>query len=358
MRIKGVFKLLVMLGVTAIVVVPFGVGCAAPEEAAPTEEPEKPEKVYEWKWQDNCPAGSPSVKADKRVASMIEDFSEGQIDITVYPAGQIAAAPDYLDAAQSNMIQMYTSWGGYYKGFMPEGAIEGGFPMQYRSVEELWSLTYGGGMVDVLRDTYAEHGVYWLAGGSDGGLWMWAQEPIRTLSDLEGVKMRCAGETGTALGNLGAATTYLPHEESYTALQLGTIDSYLSSLMIYESTKHYEVCKYLMTPGVHPVNVSHCGVSLAALDELPDNLANFIRSIGPAFGVEYTWRCWNANQRVFSQSFLEEHGVQVVAMEDELVDALASEGVALLDKYAQETDRCAELAEIVKSHMREMGYIG
>ncbi|GAI49149.1 unnamed protein product, partial [marine sediment metagenome] len=89
------------------------------------------------------------------------------------------------------------------------------------------------------------------------------------------------GELAEILAGMGAACTFLPHEESYTALQLGTIDAYSCGLGFWPSFKHTEICPYVMQPAALPVGVDGRSISMKALEELPEDLSAFIKSQEP-----------------------------------------------------------------------------
>jgi len=77
-------------------------------------------------------------------------------------------------------------------------------------------------------------------------------KPVRTLADLQGLKIRTAGAWLEMTKALGAAPVTTPGGETYTALERGTIDATEGGTLWENiSPGFYKVAKYLIIPGVH-----------------------------------------------------------------------------------------------------------
>ena len=312
-------------------------------------------KVYQWKFQTNKTPGSSFYEAEKWWADWVTKNSNGRLKITMYPAGQIVRVDDYIMALKKNLVQMATAWGGYYTGFIPEGGLQAGLPMTVRSRTDVQYLFYDLGLIEPIRQAFSEHGCYFYAVNSLGPIMLWAKKPIRTLADFKGFRMRASGDVAKIFGAIKGGVVSLPHEESFTALQLGTIEGYCTPIGHYKDLKHYEVCKYLMTPAIQGASIDAWSISQKALDELPADLKAYVLSQAPVLNWITTWRSQANDATVFDS--LEKWNVQTVQMSDELQQAITVESLKILDSYVSKNARCAKMVEIIKKFMKEKGYI-
>lgn len=313
------------------------------------------QRVYEWKFQTNKTPGSPFFNDEKWWVDWINANSNGRLKITLFPAGQIVKVDDYINALRANTVQMATTWGGYYTGYIPEGGLQAGLPMTTRSRTDVQTLFYDYGLLEPIREAFAEKGVHFYSINSLGPIMLWAKRPIKTLADFKGFKVRASGDVAKIFGVIGGGVVSLPHEESFTALQLGTIEGYATPIGHYRDLKHYEVCKYLMTPVIQGASIDAWSISRRALDELPADLRAYVLSQAPVLNWITTWRSEIIDAEVFSS--LGKWGAQTVPMADDLQKAITAESMKLLDSYGPKSARLAKMVEIIKKFMKEKGYL-
>ena len=185
---------------------------------------------------------------------------------------------------------------------------------------------------------------------------LWSKKPIRNMSDLKGTKVRAVGELAEVLAKIGAAPVYIPHEESFMALQLGTIDAYSTGIHCWKLFKHYEICNYIMLPAPMPCGTDNYVISLKALKQLPPDLQTLVKAFGPSVGYYMSWK-----SREMADFILKEAPSlkgQLIQWDQEIVDTLAKEGLALLkNKYAPKSDRTRSMVNIISNYMKDKGYI-
>ena len=321
---------------------------ALPLEAAQT-------KVYEWKFQTNKTPGSSMYNAEKWWVDWVNAHSNGRLKITLYPAGQIVKVDDYINALRGNLIQIATTWGGYYTGYIPEGGLQAGLPMIVRNRTDVQYLFYDLGLIEPIREAFAEKGVHFYAINSLGPIMLWSKRPIKTLADFKGFKVRASGDVAKIFGTIGASVVSLPHEESFTALQLGTIEGYATPIGHYKDLKHYEVAKYLMTPAIQGASIDAWSISRKALDELPADLRAYVLAQEPILNWITTWRSEMNDQEVLNS--LAKWNAQAIPMAEDLQAAITAESLKILDSYSGRSARLAKMVEITKRFMKERGYL-
>jgi TRAP-type mannitol/chloroaromatic compound transport system substrate-binding protein len=57
-------------------------------------------------------------------------------------------------------------------------------------------------------------------------VWAHSNKELKSLADIKGLKMRCAGAQGEILKQMGAAVVFMPGGELYEAAKRGTIDAF------------------------------------------------------------------------------------------------------------------------------------
>jgi TRAP-type transport system periplasmic protein len=89
-----------------------------------------------------------------------------------------------------------------------------------------------------------------LGAGRLGSYNLMLKEPIESLADLKGRKIRSPQIKGCieALNHFEAAPTPIPFNEVYLALQSGIVDGVLTALNPGVQFKFYEVCKHVVVP--------------------------------------------------------------------------------------------------------------
>ena len=132
----------------------------------------------------------------------------------------------------------------------------------------------------------------------------WFREPIRELSDLQGLKIRFAGLGGKVIERLGASVTMIPGGEIFQALEKGAIDASEFALPIVDQTLGFNrVAKYNYYPGWHQTfTASHLMVNLQAWQEMsPADQA--LIELGCTAGVTRNLANSEASQAASLQAF-------------------------------------------------------
>ncbi len=152
-------------------------------------------------------------------------LSGGSLDIKVYPKNILVPALAVFDTTSNAQIDAFHSGVYYWKGKNSAFSIFGGMPLGLTSEEMITWMKFGGGMA-LWRDMYAKFNLYPLIGGTTGPqMGGWFKKEIKSIDDLNGLKMRIPGLGGEVMKRLGVNPILLPAGEIYTALERGTIDA-------------------------------------------------------------------------------------------------------------------------------------
>lgn len=173
-------------------------------------------------WPKNFPGLGTGAQ---RVADRITTVSGGRIEVQLFAAGELVPAFECFDAVSSGAAEMYHGaeyyWQGKHKGYNFFTAVPLGFTAQ-----ELQAWMHFGGGQELWDELGADFNVKgFLAGNTGVQMGGWFRDPITSLDDMKGLKMRMPGLGGEVLRQLGANAIALPGGEIFPALQAGTIDA-------------------------------------------------------------------------------------------------------------------------------------
>lgn len=161
------------------------------------------------------------------VADTLTTASGGSIQVRLFEPGELVPAFGILQAVSDGNVQAGYTWAGYDQGTIPAIPLFAAVPFGMKP----WAFSgwyyYGGGH-ELIQEVYANKGynVYaqlcGVIGPETAG---WYSEPITSLDDYNGMKIRFAGLGGKVLEKLGASVNVLPSGEILQALETGTIDA-------------------------------------------------------------------------------------------------------------------------------------
>ncbi|HUF56161.1 MAG TPA: TRAP transporter substrate-binding protein [Thermohalobaculum sp.] len=188
------------------------------------------------------------------VAEKISTASDGTLQIRVYEPGKLVPPFDILQAVSDGKVEAGYTWIGYDQGKVPAVPLFAAVPFGLKP----WGFTgwyYFGGGHDMLQEVYDNKGfnvhaeLCGIIGPETAG---WYSEPIESLEDYQGLKIRFAGLGGKVLEKLGASVTMLPGGELYQALEKGTIDATEFSMPAIDQILGFDqIVKNNIFPGWH-----------------------------------------------------------------------------------------------------------
>jgi len=188
------------------------------------------QKVIKWKLQGTFGTGSLEYKYwCELFTKRVEEASAGRLKITAYPAGSLVGTMQLFDAVSKGAIDICQQWGAYLGGKDPAFILESVAPLGWQTPMQALGWIYNGGGLELERELYSKYNVHYvgpLVGNHNapwGGLFL-KDKAVHKISDLKGLKLRSSGADAKLLSKVGVATVSLPGEESYLALERGTID--------------------------------------------------------------------------------------------------------------------------------------
>ena len=173
-------------------------------------------------WPGSFPIMGTGVE---KFAQRVKDISGGSLEIKIYPKNTLVPDLAVFDACSSGQIDAFHSGPYYWKGKNSAFSLYSGIPFGF-SAEEINSWMLFGGGLELWRAQYEKYNLHPFMGGNTniqmGG---WFREEIKSLSDMNGLKMRIPGLGGEVFSKMGVNSVLLPAGEIYTSLERGVIDA-------------------------------------------------------------------------------------------------------------------------------------
>ncbi len=322
-------------------------GCK-PGDAVVTDRSDSQER-FQWRMYTTWPKNFPGLGTGAaRLAERITQMSAGRLTVTVFGAGERVPAMEVFDAVSRGSAQMGHGASYYWKGKAEAAPLFCAMPFGFTAQEQNAWLYYGGGMA-LWRELYEPFNLMPFDAGNTGTQMAgWFKKPIETLADLRGLKMRVPGLGGEILAKLGVVPVNIPGGELFTALSTGTIDAaewvgpYNDlAFGLHRAARHYYY------PGwQEPSATLEAIVNLDAWKALPEDLQVIVQtaceSCSHTMLAEMTARNQNA-----LRTLVDEHGVELRRLPDEILAALKLESDAYLDAATRAEPFLAKVAQSI-----------
>ncbi len=325
-----------------------------PAPATTTPAPKPAAQVYKWRLQSHV---APGVENNliREVSKNIETMSGGRIVITVFDGGALVPVEDEFTAMKTGVVEFCRASGTYYLGFVPEGDIEGGIPFMWRNLHDVETLWYDRGLGDLMQQAYNEQGAEFMSLGASAPFCFWTKKEITGVDGLKGLKIRSFGLYMEVLKSLGAAATFIAHAETYTSLATGVVDGSSTAAYVFQDLKNYEICKhYYADKWGMPTN------DIIMNKKTYDGLSADLKAILK----------WGLRQDMYNQdrvyvnivtkmeaNMTKDWGVTLHRWSTADLAKMTAAALPFYDKYAAKSPRMAKMIDIIKTYMKEVGYI-
>ncbi len=198
------------------------------------------------------------------VADTLRSASSGAVDIRIFEPGEVVPALGITEAVSEGKVEAGYTWLGYDQGRTPASALLGAVPFGMVPWEfAAWWFEAGGRILG--EALYAKQNVHIIFCGVTGPETAgWFRQPVNSLDDVHGLKIRFAGIGGKVMERVGASVTMLPGGEIFQALDKGAIDATEYALPVVDAALGFNrVAPYNYYPGWHqPATSSHLIVNL------------------------------------------------------------------------------------------------
>ena len=315
-----------------------GVGLAATAVAKPAIAQSAPE--IKWRLSSGFPKSLDTIYGGaETIAKYVGEASDGKFQIQPFAAGEIVGTFQLADAVSNGTVEMGQTASYYYVGKDPTFAFPTAIPWGLNPrMENAW-MYHGGGM-DLMNEFFAKHNMYGMPSGNTGTqMGGWYRKEMKTVADLQGLKMRIGGLAGQVLAKLGLVPQQLPGGDIYPALERGTIDA-AEWVGPYDDEKlgFQKVAPYYYYPGFWEGGAMvHFFFNQQKWDELPKNYKAIIEAAAGYANVDMVAKYDFKNPAALRR--LVAAGAQLRPFSQEIMEAaLKASGEVYTDLSAKNPD--------------------
>ncbi|WP_425058731.1 C4-dicarboxylate-binding periplasmic protein DctP [Sporomusa carbonis] len=193
----------------------------------------------------NLPVTHHLARAMEDFAKKVNEKSQGNIQINIYPSGQLFNDKSMNDAVMTGGVEMGLNSAAMWSSVIPAMEIFD-VPFLFPSYDRI-KKAIDSGVGEKLSGEMEKKGARVLM-WADYGFVQFAnsKRPLTQPEDFKGLKLRGYGELPSeTIKALGASPVTMGAGEVYMALQRGTIDGQTSGTTAMYDRKMYEVSKYL-----------------------------------------------------------------------------------------------------------------
>lgn len=289
---------------------------AASTLAAPAIAQDKRELKMVTSWPKNFPGLG---TAPEHFAKILTEATDGRISVRVFAGGELVPPLKVNDAVQEGTADLYHSCEYYFMGKSKAYGFFTAVPLGLTAPElDAW-LQHGGGQ-QLWDEVAAQFNIKPLQCGNTGTqMGGWFKNPITSLDDLKGLKMRIPGMGGDVLNALGGTSVTLAGSEILPALQSGTIDAteWVGPWNDLAFGLH-KVVKNYHYPGFHePGTMTALGFNKGVWDSFSAADQKLIEACAIATN-NWSYAQYNANNAQALDTLVNQNGVNLVEFPDEV----------------------------------------
>ena len=281
-------------------------------------------KAIKWKMCTTWPAGFPVLgEGAVKFAEMVNMMSGGRLTIEVYGDKELVPAFELFDAVSVGAIEMGSGASYYWAGRVPKAQFFATVPFGMNAQMMNSWLLCGGGQ-EMWDKVYEPFDLKAFPGGNTGvQMGGWFNREIKTLDDLQGLKMRIPGLGGKVMSRAGVTAMAVAGSEVFTNLERGVLDAtewigpYHDYLMGF-----HKIAQYYYYPGWHePGTTLELIVNRRLYQELPQDLQQIVAMAAQWINV-WTLSEFEARNAEYLQKILSEANVQLKAFPKAITDQL------------------------------------
>ena len=186
----------------------------------------------------------------KKFSDEMKSWSDGKIDIEVYPYGALGDTRDINELCQMGVIEFVVTDYAWISSFVPEAQVLGLHHIwpREKAPEVLEWIVKNGKFMAVLEKSFRRNGMVPLGLIWEDWMWVTSKKPAKSMADLKGLKLRVMSSKILVdqYKAYGASPTPMSFGEVYGGLQMGMIDAQMNPIFADYSMKFFEVTDHFI----------------------------------------------------------------------------------------------------------------
>ncbi|MFW6080446.1 MAG: TRAP transporter substrate-binding protein [Desulfosalsimonas sp.] len=321
--------------------------------------PKKAGAAKRWRMQTHWPAGAEYYETVyQKFAERVNTATNGELQIQALSPGTVCATKDVLDAVGRGTLQIGFVWPAYWIGKIPVASHLNGHLFTWGNFEEMWFFMTEMGALDIIREAYAEHGVYVIGPYSAGPLTLYSKKPLEKMEDFKGLKVRSTGTAADVFKKMGATPVFFPGEELYQALQTGVCDAaHWGGVAAGWEMKFQEVTNYIVQPNFAQQTLGEIIINKKEWDNLPKDIQQILLDCTLATNADCNaW--YRYHDFVYMKEFQEEYDGKIVTMDEGAMQKAREYSLEVIDKYSEKDPKyCGRVGKLMHEFLEMTGKV-
>lgn len=193
-----------------------------------------------------APGPHPAHYMYEKFAGFLSEETGGATTGTIL-GPEVIALPQMKDALQTGLANIGNALPLYFAADFPQTGTAGDLALLGRSPHAMaWAMTEFGVTCAPCQEEFKKFGAVFTGSGSSNVYVLLTTKPVRTLDDLQGMRLRSGGAPYSRWAeNFGATPVNLPVGDTFEAMSQGTIDGTMASIVDMLSYRLVDVAKYV-----------------------------------------------------------------------------------------------------------------
>jgi TRAP-type C4-dicarboxylate transport system substrate-binding protein len=227
----------------------------------------------------------------------VEKRTKGKVKITNLSGAALGKPPEHYDIAVTGRADIASFVPGYTSGRFPlSSVIELPFlaPNPTHTSNSIWQLYE---MFSEIQKEYSDTKLLALFTNDPIQIHS-SKKPVRTLDDLQGMKIRVGGQQMASMMKLlGASPVFMSITDVYLGLERGTIDAAVYTLEAVRGFKLQEVSRYCTVANLCCLRLA-LTMNLDSWNRLPEDIKNLLGvELGGSYLVNLAAKGYEADRK-------------------------------------------------------------
>ncbi|MFP5508483.1 MAG: TRAP transporter substrate-binding protein [Alphaproteobacteria bacterium] len=309
-----------------------------------------------WRMQTHWPTGNWYYEdVFVKFCNRITEATGGELTITPVQNDGVVPTGEVLNAVRRGLLESAFIYPAYWIGRMPVAGHLNGHIGAWDRHEEMHAFFYEMGALDVIREAYAEQGVYQAGPVSYAGLTLYSNKPLRTTADFNGWRVRSTGAAALVFAKMGAAPVSIPGGELYQALQTGVVEgAHWGSTSTGWGMNFQEVNKYIVEPDLLGHLNGEVMVGLEQWNSIGDELKATFNEIVRATSADASAHFLHRDL-LRKQDFVAMGG-ELTQLDQEAQDNLRKYSLEVVDDFSKQDPKyCGRVGEMLHEFLKVTG---
>jgi len=329
-----------------------GVAAGAVTLAAPAIHAQAPIK---WRFQTYAGATLGQF-VTKPFVDAFNKAANGEMEIELFYADQLVPTGELFRAMQRGTIDAVHSDDDSMAAPVDISVFGGYFPLATKHALDVPALFHQYGLNEIWKEAYDEiDGVVWLSAAGQDPCNFNTKKPIRSLKDLEGLRLYTFPTAGRFLAQFGVVPVSIPYEDAEVAVQTGELDGMAWSGITEDYTVGWaDVTNYITTNNISGAWIGSFYVNQKQWTDLPDHLKQIYMSCVEASHFYRNQWYWGGEAKLRATGTK----LEITSIPADEWKAVEEAAVKFWDEIAQTSERSARVVKIFQEYNEIIGKAG